>query len=239
VLGVYTTRWNNYSISMDWNGWREINVLYHNITVNESTSFNSTGTPVRIWLGVYGINSTGTIYIDDLRQAVSDDYHQYESWKCTDCHIQIKNLPGITDITSPITDCSICHNQKEPHYKQFTRVCMDCHFDSRHAEVEDGNFTNYEKASTCLKCHTVPHDFNQTHLETADCNQCHQQRIHGQNYQNVQYNSSKHLDCERCHGKTTAEAPLPWDWEVRAPLYCGFLTHTTMKHSAYTATKTG
>jgi len=209
VLGVYTTKWNNYTISTDWNGWKEINVLYHNITVNESISFNATGAPSRIWMGVYGINATGTIYIDDLRQAVSDDYHQYESWKCTDCHVLIKNLPGITDITSPITDCSLCHNLKEPHYKQFTRVCMDCHFDSRHAEVEDGNLTNYEKASTCLKCHTVPHDFNETHLETADCNKCHQQRIHGQNYQNVAYNKSLHLDCERCHGKTTAEEPLP------------------------------
>ncbi len=209
VLGVYTTKWNNYSVPMDWNGWRQFNVLYHNVTVNETVSFNATGTVSSIWLGVYGSSSTGAVYIDDLRQAISDDYHQYESWKCQNCHIQIKNLPGITDMTSPIVDCSLCHNLNEPHYKQFTRVCMDCHFDSRHGEVENGNFTNYEKASTCLKCHTVPHDFNQTHLETADCNKCHQQRIHGQNYLNVQYNRSKHLDCERCHGKTTAEAPLP------------------------------
>ncbi|HYN44980.1 MAG TPA: cytochrome c3 family protein [Candidatus Limnocylindrales bacterium] len=209
VFGVYTTGWYNYSVPMDWDGWKEINIIYHNRTVNENTSFNSSGNPVRIWFGVYGSNSTGTVYFDDLRQAVSDDYHQYESWRCADCHIQIKNLHGITDITSPIVDCALCHDLNEPHYKQFTRVCMDCHFDSRHGELDDGKFTNYEKASTCLKCHTVPHDFNQTHLETAECNTCHQQRIHGQNYQNVQYNESLHLDCERCHGKTTEQAPLP------------------------------
>ncbi|NJD53672.1 MAG: hypothetical protein FIB07_12480 [Candidatus Methanoperedens sp.] len=209
AFGVYTTMWYNYSVPMDWDGWKEINILYHNVTVNETISFNASGNPSKIWFGVYEANSTGTVYFDDLRQAVSDDYHQYESWKCADCHTRIKNLHGITDITSAIVDCSLCHNLNEPHYKQFTRVCMDCHFDSRHGEVEDGNFTNYEKASTCLKCHTVPHDFNRTHLETAECNTCHQQRIHGQNYQNVQYNKSLHLDCERCHGKTTEEAPLP------------------------------
>ncbi len=208
VLGVYTTTWYNYTRAMDWNGWKQMNVVYHNNTVNETTSFNATGTPARIWLGVYGNSSTGSIYFDSLRQALSDDYHQYVSWKCADCHIQTKNLPGITDITSPIVDCLLCHNSSEPHYKQFTRVCMDCHFDSGHGDVNP-SLTKYEKASTCLKCHTQPHNFTQIHLEASHCNVCHDQRIHGKNSLNVAYNESLHLDCERCHGKTAAESPLP------------------------------
>ncbi|TFH47176.1 MAG: hypothetical protein E4G94_00750 [ANME-2 cluster archaeon] len=208
ILGVYTDAWYNYTRVIDWTGWKEINIIYHNDTVNETRSFNATGDPTKISFGVNGTNSNGSIYFDDLRQAVSDDYHQYVSWKCTDCHTQTKNLPGITDITSPITDCSLCHNQNEPHFKQFTLICMDCHFESGHGDV-DPTFTDYEKASTCLKCHTQIHDFNQTHLESYPCSNCHDLRVHGQNAQLVTYNESIHLTCERCHGKATAKKPLP------------------------------
>ncbi len=208
VLGVYTTSWYNYTIPLDWNGWRLVKVLFRNSTVNESASFNSTGTPALLYLGVLGNGSTGSVYFDDLRLAVDDHYHQYEAWTCSDCHTQVGNLPGITDITAPITDCSTCHNQSEPHIKDFRMICMDCHFDAGHGEVDPG-FTDYEKASTCLKCHAMPHNFSSTHLTTGSCNNCHQQRIHGQNSQSVAYNASIHLDCERCHGKAiTAGLPL-------------------------------
>ncbi|VVB97465.1 Cytochrome c7 c [uncultured archaeon] len=220
VLGVYTTAWYNYTVPLDWNGWREIRVLFHNSTVNESASFNATGTVSSLWIGVYGSGSTGSVYFDNLRLAVDDNYHQYEAWPCTDCHIQVGNIPGITDITSPIRECSYCHNRSEPHAKDFNKNCMYCHFDSGHGEV-DSSFTDYEKASTCLKCHTMPHNFSSIHLTTSDCNNCHQQRIHGQNAQSVAYNASQHLDCERCHGKTSTGA-LPLERGSPASIFLRF-----------------
>ncbi|NJD76264.1 MAG: hypothetical protein FIB08_04105 [Candidatus Methanoperedens sp.] len=220
VLGAYTTAWYNYTIPLDRDGWREIRVLFHNSTVNESASFNATGMVSRLWLGVYGSGSTGSVYFDNLRLAVDDNYHQYEAWPCINCHTQVGNIPGVTDITSPIRECSYCHNRTEPHTKDFSKNCMYCHFDSGHGEV-DSSFTDYEKASTCLKCHAMLHNFSSIHLTTSNCNNCHQQRIHGQNAQSVAYNASQHLDCERCHGKTSTGA-LPLERGSPASVFLRF-----------------
>ena len=108
-----------------------------------------------------------------------------------------------------ISECGVCHSLAEPHDKQWNYVCMDCHRDSEHGQVDE-SYTDYEKASTCLKCHNDPHDLQNELSAKGGCNGCHQHRIHGQNSLTTPYNESIHLDCLRCHGNPVNDSePIP------------------------------
>ncbi|MBW6519154.1 MAG: hypothetical protein K0A89_11720, partial [ANME-2 cluster archaeon] len=143
--------------------------------------------------------------------------------KCLECHymenghLVVRNIGHGNDTTlveipmngAKITECSVCHSMTEPHDKQWNYVCMDCHRDSGHGQVDD-TFSDYEKASTCLKCHDSPHDLKNELSAKGGCNGCHQHRIHGQNSITTTYNESIHLDCLRCHGNPLNDSkPLP------------------------------
>lgn len=142
---------------------------------------------------------------------------------CVECHemngtsLVVRNLDHGNDTVlleipmngAMISDCSVCHDENEPHNKQWKYICMDCHRDSLHGQVDD-SFSDYEKASTCLKCHDDPHDLVNDLAASGGCNSCHEHRIHGQSSLDTTYNQSIHLDCLRCHGTpVNISTPLP------------------------------
>ncbi|MCK5659898.1 MAG: hypothetical protein KAH86_00965, partial [Methanosarcinales archaeon] len=138
---------------------------------------------------------------------------------CVECHYMengkliVRNIESGNDTTlveipmegARITQCSICHDQNEPHNKQWNYICMDCHRDSQHGQVDE-SYTDYEKASTCLKCHDTPHNLKNELASKGGCNGCHQHRVHGQNSMTTAYNESIHLDCLRCHGDPVSDS---------------------------------